>query len=130
MHPLKVILILILPFLFLSCGDPEVDVTGVNYQDKIVVDGFLYASEGIHNIKIMRNIPLGSSINVNTLYLTPSNNSVIAKINGIELQFDPKTRTYFNYNMIIEYGKTYKLEVTAVIDGKQLNTQSSTTVPD
>jgi hypothetical protein len=130
MKTLKIFLIFILMLLFVRCGDPDIDTTGVSYNVKIAVQGYLYVNEQIHNIKIMRNIPLGSSLNVNTLYLTPSDNSVNVTINGTALQFDPTTKTYFNNSIVVEYGKTYKLEISAEIDGKQLYTQSSTTVPE
>jgi hypothetical protein len=129
MKILKAILILILLLLVVRCGDPDVDITGVNYEEKIAVDGFLYANEPIHNFKIMRNIPLGSSIGVNALYLTPSFNLVTATINGTALQFDPTTKTYFNNDIVVENGKTYTLYISAVLDGKHLSTQSTTTVP-
>jgi hypothetical protein len=122
-------MILITPLLFVMCGNPDVDVNGVGYEAKIVVDGYLYANEPVHNIKIMRNIPIGSSINVNTLYLSPSTTSVNATINGSALQFDPVTKTYYNNDLVVECGQSYTLNISAVIDGKQLNTQSTTTVP-
>jgi hypothetical protein len=125
----KVILISILPLLFVRCGDPDVDITGVKYEEKIAVEAYLFATESVKNIKIMRNVPLGSSLDVSTLYLTPTANSVTVTINGTALQFDPGTKTYFNNGIIVKYGNTYKLYVSAVIDGKQLNTQSTTTVP-
>jgi len=123
------IIILITPLLFVMCGNPDVDVTGVGFQQKIAVDGYIYANEPVHNIKIMKNIPIGSSINVNTLYLSPSTTSVNATINGSALQFDPVTKTYYNNDIVVECGQSYTLNISAVIDGKQLNTQSTTTVP-
>jgi len=129
MKVLKLILILILLLLLIRCGNPDVDITGVSYKEKIAVEGYLFANEQIHNIKIMRNIPLESSINSKSLYLTPSDNLVNVTINGIALIFDPTTKTYFNNDILAENGKTYTINISAVIDGKQLNTQSTTTVP-
>jgi len=129
MKKIIAIMILIMSLLFVMCGNPDVDVNVVGYEAKIVVDGYLYANEPVHNIKIMRNIPIGSSINVNILYLAPSTNSVNATINGAALQFDPVTKTYYNNDIVVECGQSYTLNISAVIDGKQLSTQSTTIVP-
>jgi hypothetical protein len=126
---LKIFIIIILPFLFLNCGDPNVDLNSVTYEPKIAVEGYIYANQTVANIKIMRNYRLGSDVNLNKLYLTPEDNSTSVTINGTALQFDPLTKTYYNNSILVEPGKTYTLEVSAVIDGKKLQTESVTTVP-
>jgi Domain of unknown function (DUF4249) len=126
---IKVILILIIPLLFIRCGDPGVDISNVSYEPKIAVEGYLYAGETIHDIKLTRNFALGQSRDFNKLALTPQDNSVNVSINGIPLLYDPQSKTYYNNSVIVEFGKTYKLSVSAVFDGKQLRTESVTTVP-
>ncbi len=61
----KIILLLVLPAaIFInSCGDPVVDIAGVVYQPKIVVQGYVYPDEEIKQIKILRNLPLDQAIN-------------------------------------------------------------------
>jgi len=126
----KLIYILIAAtFFIISCGDPEIDISGVAYQPKIVVQGYVYPGEEIKQFRLLRNFPLDRTINFGEFVLTPGGNDVIAKINGITLQYDPITQTYFSHNIIGQYGATYTLEVTAVIDGEQLQTSSITTVP-
>jgi hypothetical protein len=126
---LKIILAITLFFLFASCGDPQVDITGVTYQSKIVVQGYVYPNEEIKHIRLTRNFPLETTINQEDLILTPSKNSVDIKVNGIALQFDPQTQTYFTNAITANFGETYLLEVSAIIDGEQLQTTSSTIVP-
>jgi hypothetical protein len=122
-------LIIIAAAMLISCGDPVVDISGVTYQPKIVVHGYVYPDEDIKKIRIMRNFPLDRAINPRELILTPGGNGVIAKINGVNLQYDPVTQTYYTHNIIAQNGTSYTLEVTAVIDGEQLQTSSITTVP-
>ena len=126
---IKIILILIIPLLFISCGDPGVDITNVSYEPKIAVEGYLYAGETIHDIKLTRNFALGQPLELSKLTLTPQDNSVNVSINGLPLLFDPQSKTYYNNTVIVEYGKTYKLSVSALFDGRQLRTESVTTVP-
>jgi hypothetical protein len=126
----KIVYVLIAATIFIiSCGDPEIDISGVAYQSKIVVQGYVYPDEDIKQVRLMRNFPLDRTINFEDFVLTPGGNGVIAKINGITLQYEPFTQTYYTNNLAVQNDATYSLEVTAVIDGKQLQTSSTTTVP-
>ena len=129
MNFIKLILILFITVMFISCGDPGVDISNVQYEPKIAVEAYLYAGETIHDVKLTRSFALGQERDINKLTLTPTENSVNVSINGIPLLFDTKSKTYHNNSVIIEYGKTYKLSVSAIFDGKQLRTESVTTVP-
>ena len=126
----KITYILIAATIFIiSCGDPEIDISGVAYQPKIVVQGYVYPGEEIKQFRLMRNFPLDSQINFAEFVLTPGGNGLIAKINGVTLQYEPFTQTYYTNNLTVQNDATYTLEVTAVIDGEQLQTSSTTTVP-
>jgi len=126
----KIVYVLIAATIFIiSCGDPEIDISGVAYQSKIVVQGYVYPDEEIKQVRLMRNFPLDRTINFEEFVLTPGGNGVIAKINGITLQYEPFTQTYYTNNLTVQNDATYTLEVTAVIDGDQLQTSSTTTVP-
>jgi len=126
---LNIIIAITVFILLASCGDPQVDITGVSYQQKIVVQGYVYPNEEIKHIRLTRNFPLEATINQEDLILTPSKNSVTISINGIALQFDAQTQTYFTNAITANFGETYLLEVSAIIDGEQLQTTSFTTVP-
>ena len=126
---LKITLIIITALVFVKCGDPGVSINEANYEPKISVEAYLYGGETVNDIRISRNFALGSPIDFNKLYLSPAENSVNISINGIPLEYDPQTKTYFNNNIVAEYGKTYQLNVSAVIDGKELSAEAVTTVP-
>jgi hypothetical protein len=129
---MKSLVILVFAYLILvipGCGKPGVDINNSPYNPKITVEGYLYPGQAVSGIKLMRNFPLGNSINVNDLYLTPAGNSLTATINGNVLTFDPKTQTYFNDQIMVDYGKPYTLEVFATIDGAKLHTTSTTITP-
>ena len=125
----KIYIIISATIFIISCGDPVVDISGVAYQPKIVVQGYVYPDEEIKQFRIMRNFPLDIAIDPGEFVLTPGGNGVIAKVNGVTLQYNPVTQTYYTNNVVGQYGATYTLEVTAVIDGEQLQTSSLTTVP-
>ncbi len=125
----KLFLTVVVLFIFSECGSPGVNVNDAPYEPKITVEGYLYCGETVKDIKLMRNYPLGAPLDQSTFYLTPTANNVSVTLNGTPLNFDPATETYYNCTININYGKTYKLEVFASIDGKDLHTTSSTITP-
>lgn len=129
MRIMKQIMMVIFAVSMYACGDPSVEIENVEYEPKIAVEGYLFPGEPVSNIKLLRNFPLETSIDSLSLILTPANNSVTAAINGIPLQFDETSGSYYINNLIVENDKNYKLEVNAVIDGKHLYTESETTTP-
>ena len=126
---MKYIMIVLFAVAFYACGDPTVEIEDVKYEPKITVEGYLYPGETVSNIKLLRNFPLETTIDSLNLILTPQNNSVNASINGVQLNYDETNGIYYNNSLIIENDKIYKLEVSAVIDGKQLYTESETLTP-
>lgn len=112
-----------------GCGNPGINLNNAPYNPKIAVEGYLYPGHTITHISLMRNYPIGDSVTQSNLYLTPSENNVSATINGVSLTFDPQTQTYYNNQTVVDYNKSYTLEVFATIDGKQLHTTSLTTTP-
>jgi hypothetical protein len=118
-------LLLIGPLLTLSCGDPNLDLTEVQYEPKIVVAGYLYPGRAVDGIRIYRNFPLNTPID--TLSIIVKDASV--SINNIPLKYDPFTFSYYNESITVQGGTTYTLRVSGTIDGKALATSSSTTTP-
>ena len=45
------------------------------------------------------------------------------------LYFDQSTNTYFNRQVTVDFNKTYTLAVSAIVDGQNLQTTSTTTTP-
>ena len=129
MKLIKLLSISIILIVFTKCGDPDVNITTSQYEPKIAVEGYLFCGETIKDIRLTRNFEIGKHQDLDKLYLTPAENNLVATINGIPLIFDPYSETYYNDQMTIDYGKTYKIEISAVIDGKQLTASSTTTTP-
>lgn len=129
MKSIAAIALTVLVLIISGCGKPGVNLNNAPYNPKITVEGYVYPGQTVSDIKLMRNFSLGNSVNINDLYLTPSGNSVTATINGTPLIFDPQTQTYFNNQIMADYGQSYTLEVFATIDGTQLHTTSTTITP-
>ena len=120
--------------LFWGCGDVSVNVDDNTYEPKIVVDGYLFPDEVPQNIKLARNYPLNSKIDLTQFYITDAEVSItdISKNNSCDLVFDPPTFSYKypGKDFMVSYGNSYRLTVSAIIDGKKLTTSSITTVPE
>jgi hypothetical protein len=129
MKSLKSLSLAIIAVTLSACGNPGVNINNAPYQPKIAVEGYLYCGQTVKDIRLMRNVPIGTPVDAGKLSLTPSGDYVTATINGSALSFDPQTQTYYNDQMAVEYGKSYKLEVSAKVDGVQLHTTSTTTTP-
>lgn len=115
--------------MFSKCGDPDVEITNSTYEPKIAVEAYLFCGETVKNIRLSRNFELNKYQDMKNLFLSPSVNNVVATINGIPLEFDESSKTYFNNQITVDYWTTYKLEISAVIDGKELHASSVTTTP-
>jgi hypothetical protein len=116
-----------------ACGEGHVDITDVAYSPKIVINAYIFGGQKVQDIKITRNIPLTQNIDTAKIILSDaivkiidlSDNKVYALIyNPLKFSFE-----YEGNDLIIEYGKSYKIDVLATIDGKALHASSSTTVP-
>lgn len=129
---IKYIVLLILSLLQISCGEGKVDINDIDYEPKIVVEAMIYPGDNVKNIKISRNFRLTlNQVDKNNIYI--SNANVILKDGNKNyvLSFDPATKSY-NYqgnDLIIEYNKTYNIEVSATIDGKLLKCYAQTYTP-
>ena len=108
-----------------SCGDPNIDISSVAYEPKIVVQGYLYPGEPVHSIRITRNFPLNQALDTASFIIADAS----VKINGVPLQFDFATFSYYTNAITVAKGQTYNLEVSAVVAGKALHTTATTTVP-
>jgi hypothetical protein len=119
---------------FVGCGEGIVDLNSVKYEPKIVIDGYLYPNMKVANIKITRNFPLNQNIDITKLILysaqvklTDISNSKVYNLsfNPLELSFG-----YQGNDLNIGFGKTYRLDVSAIVDGKQLSAYSTTIIPN
>lgn len=116
-----------------SCGEGTVEIGSNTYEPKIVIEGYLYPGQKIQNIKITRNVPLNTNVDPINLVLNNANVKLIDLQTGKEfkLTFNSQ-KLFFEYNgtdLSIGFDKSYKLVVTASIDGKVLTANSITRIP-
>lgn len=120
--------------ILIACGKTSVSIDESTYEPKIVVIGYLYPHTPVRNIYIRRNFPVGTTVDFNQIPLWDAN----ARITDIEtnsiyrLTYDAISANFYyrQDDLIIEYGKSYRLDVTAEIDGSLLQASSTTNVPD
>jgi hypothetical protein len=114
-----------------GCGKGKVDITNVTYVPKIVLDGTLIPGKQVNDIAITRNLPLDASVDINQLALT----SAVATITDTAgtvypLSYDSGSQYFYQNGLTVRYGETYRLDVSASIDGHLLQASAVTTVPD
>ena len=129
MNRIKIISMFIALLLVYACGDPVVEINEVEYEPKIVVEGYLYPGETINEIKLMRNFPLETTIDSTGLFLTPGRNSVSASINDEPLLFNENKNYYYNDNITVQHGTPYTIKVSANLEGNDLYAESETLTP-
>ncbi|MBN8705423.1 MAG: DUF4249 family protein [Bacteroidetes bacterium] len=131
----KYILLLLLPFTFLlaSCGDPDVELESSSYQPKIVIEGYLYPGTSPANIRISRNFRLNSPLDASSILLPDAQVKLTRLSDGRQatLVFNPISLAfeYAGTDWIVGNQEHYKIEVTAIIDGKTLSAAGETTTP-
>jgi hypothetical protein len=133
--------ILCISFLVSSCGKSTIEVMNNSYEPKIAIEGYLVANQPLEKIHIARNFRLDTDLN--RTVLIPDVNQTRVTITDIQenrkynLSFhlapDNKFDNYYWYrngnDLKIQAGKSYQLDVSAIIDGEKLSASSVTTVP-
>ncbi len=130
---IKISLLFLATIHFFSCGEVAVDLGLNTYAPKIVIEGYLTPNKKIDGIKITRNIPLNTQVNPALLILSNADVRItdLQSNKEYKLTFVPAKLSY-EYNgtdLKIGFDKSYKLNVTATIDGKVLSTSSITKTP-
>ncbi len=113
----------------ISCGDPSIDIGG-HYEPKIVLEGLLYPGRSVSDIRISRNVPLGTL----AIPPTPLEDAVVALTDettgfSAALTYDDSTHSFEDQTHVVEASHVYRLDVDAVIDGETLHASSRTTTP-
>ncbi len=121
---------MLMPLLFLtsSCGDPAIEAFN-QYEPKIVVNAYLFVGTTVSDIRILRNYPVGTTIESSKQYLTPAEGTVVT-INGTVLDYNPTTKSYFSNSITVQPKTTYSLQVSSIVEGKKLECSAVTTTPD
>lgn len=133
MKILSNIIFLAVIVMLIACGEGTVEVNDKNYQPKIVIEGYLYPNHPVAHIEISRNIPLNTKMTRQQLILSDAQVRIteLEKNAEYQLVFDPQ-KASFHYpgsDLIIDYGKSYRIDATAQIDGKTLQASSVTQLP-
>lgn len=133
MKVVKLLSMVILIIIFVSCTENLVEIGENTYSPKIVVEGYLFANQNVANIRVTRNFPLNSSIQVSNLILSNADVSIKEIESGREfrLTYNPQSFSfeYKGNDLTINYGREYQLNVSAYVDGKKLSASSTTKVP-
>lgn len=127
------IILPVLAFINFACGQGNIDVTESKYEPKIVVDGYIYPDKKVEGIRLTRNFSLNKDIDISQVILSSADASITDLESGriYKLIYNPENFSYgyTGNDLHIQNNKSYKLDVTAEIDGRTLHTSSTTTVP-
>ena len=143
MNIIKSLLILITAaWIVSSCGEASVDVKNESYEPRIVIEGYLVA--GHQNVKMLftKNFRVNNGFTDLDILLDHETTEASitclddGKIYGLDFTIvqdgDKVTEVYWGYNgsdFLVESGKTYQLNVSAVVEGQNLSASSVTKVP-
>jgi len=128
----KILLLLSLSVIVLGCGEAVVDISDQPFEPKIVIEGILIPEQPITGIRINRNFPLNTRVDRTDLPIRDAEVTLIDDAGvRFELSFDTDNLVYIypGSDLIIDYGRSYTLEVTATVEGQELFARSTTTVP-
>ncbi|MEW6652552.1 MAG: DUF4249 family protein [Bacteroidota bacterium] len=132
MNFVKRLAFVIITSLLFSCGESTVELEQT-YEPKIVVRAIIFPGQKPANISLTRNIPINTQPNPNTLFLSNADMSITDLSTGKDYRLTyNSTKLSYEYkgsDWIIDYDKSYKLSVTAAIDGKTLSAVSLTKTP-
>jgi hypothetical protein len=130
---LNTVIVFFVTLLFFSCGEGIIDLGSAVYTPKIVVEGYLQPNKKVRGIIISRNFPLNGEISVFNYFIPDAKAKITDLEMGKQYQLSYNNFTtsyeYSGNDLIIEYNRSYKLEIEANIDGKTLYVQSITTTP-
>ena len=130
----KLILAAVSGLLLIACGKTSVSVDERTYEPKIVINAYIYPNRPVENIRISRNFAIGQEIDKNKIALNGAAVILEDVLSGenYSLVYDPEKESfgYPGSDLLIRYGDTYRLNITANIDGNPLQATSVTTVPE
>ncbi|HOP49032.1 MAG TPA: DUF4249 family protein [Ignavibacteriales bacterium] len=117
---------------FIGCGEGIVDINDISYEPKIVVEAMIYPGQKVNNVKISQNFPLTNSyVDKLNIYISNAEVYIYSGQQKYQLTYDPVTKSYYyaGNDFVIDFNKTYRLEVKATIDGKNLFCSAETYTP-
>jgi len=128
----KYILIVAALVIIQGCGEGIVEIDSKIYEPRIVIYGFIEPGRAVKDISITRNFPLNQKVNPDSLYLKDAD-AIITDLNinkSYKLDFNAETKTFQRLDMVIAKGRSYKLSISALIDGVTVEAFAVTNVPE
>lgn len=127
------VLILLTAVWLTSCGKGTVEIDENQYEAKIAIEAILIPNQPVKRIFISRNFRVNQNLQRTTIFL-PNADVVLTDVANdaiYTLQYDPDSLWYYypGNDLTIGYEQTYRLNVTATIEGKRLQASASTTTP-
>lgn len=122
----------------LSCGEGVVSVTNQSYQPRIVVSGLLIAGHPVEDIHVSRNFRLDENLNETPVFLTEAAVLLIDEDEAANYpltfvdspSFEKRGFAWLGDTpLVVRAGGTYSLEVRATVEGQELFTRATMTVP-
>lgn len=136
-HFLNIFLIGTVSLLIINgCGEGVVNLSESQYKPKIVIQGYIYPERKVEGVRVSRNYPISDAIRLSPADLVISDADV--KIRDLQndsvypLSFHPLTLSYDDpgFSLQIGYGKSYRIDVRAVIDSVPLSAWAVTKTPE
>lgn len=136
------LLFMIFIFIIYSCGKGTVDVENESYRQKIVVDGYLIPHQKVEKIKITRNFRINQDltqtslipdVDKTTVTITDLQNNNVYPLsfhNGGDHRLESYYWEYNGADLVIQFGQSYRLDVSATIEAKKLHASAVTKVPE
>src|SRR5574341_1852844 len=129
MNRLFALLIIVLMML-IACGESTLSIPEAAFQPKIAIQGILVPGQ-VPSIKVGRNFRMDVVIDPATIAITDARLTITDDAGAKHpLLYNSQTRSYEAPQLNVAYGKTYKLDVDASIDGQALHARATTTVPN
>jgi len=127
---LKLSTFFIISLLLLSCGKTSINIDEGKYEPKIVIHGYVYPGQPVRDIQIKRNFPIGEVINKDEMHLRDADVTITDMQTNLKYPLDFNNDSlYFELPGIlfqIACEKSYRLDVSAVVDGAELHASAVT----
>jgi len=143
MKSIKVLLgFMTLALIIGGCGDATMEPTNESYEPRIVIEGYLHAGKNVDRIYITRNFPVNADLSRLSLIPDPEKTTVeitdmesnhVYELEYIEGENGDINNYYWTYSgsdFVVQNGRSYRLDVWAVIDNQSLHASSVTAVPE
>ncbi len=124
----------IMALLISGCGESSIEIDDSTYEPKITINGLLNPQQSLLKISVGRNFPIGQIIDKSEIALSGAIVQLTDLSNDRTFIMPFNTDSgYFELTgseLKINYGQSYRLDISANVNGEQLTASSTTRVPD